>query len=222
MSQIRTGWLPPAGTGGEEAADGHQTPAVNRGSFTVQRFQTLFGKKEVSMKHNWKRILALLMALVLALAMTACGSGDTTQEDTDSDASTTEAADTAEEEASDEAEDAEAETETESESEGDAEITDGEEKNITLTVTYSDGTCENYEITTTAEYLMDAIEDTVTLEGSESDYGFYLETVNGETADYDADGAYWAIYVNHEYGMYGLDSQPVADGDDFELIYTVG
>ncbi|MCD7760967.1 MAG: DUF4430 domain-containing protein, partial [Clostridiales bacterium] len=178
--------------------------------------------------HNLNRILALLMALVLALAMTACDSGDTTQEDADSDASTTEAADTAEEEASDETEDAEAEaeteaeTETESESDSDAEITDGEEKNITLTVTYSDGTSENYEITTTAEYLMDAIEDTVTLEDSESDYGFYLETVNGETADYDTDGAYWAIYVNHEYGMYGLDSQPVADGDDFELIYTVG
>ncbi len=161
------------------------------------------------MKHNLNRILALLMALVLALAMTACGSGDTTQEDADSDASTTEAADAAEEEASGETEDAEAEaeTETESESDGAAEITDGEEKNITLTVTYSDGTSENYEITTTAEYLMDAIEDTVTLEGSESDYGFYLETVNGETADYDTDGAYWAIYVNDEYGMYGLDSQ---------------
>ncbi|MCD8382440.1 MAG: DUF4430 domain-containing protein [Clostridiales bacterium] len=167
------------------------------------------------MKHNLNRILALLMALVLALAMTACGSGDTSQENAESDASAAESADTAAEEAADEAE-------TESEAETGAEVTDGEVKNITLTVTYSDGTCANYEITTTAEYLMDAIEDTVTLEGSESDYGFYLETVNGETADYDTDGAYWAIYVNHEYGMYSLDSQPVADGDDFELTYTVG
>ncbi|MCD8385081.1 MAG: DUF4430 domain-containing protein [Clostridiales bacterium] len=180
------------------------------------------------MKHNLNRILALLMALMLALAMTACGSGETAQEDADSDASTTETADATEEEADDaEAEteseaEAEAETETEAESEDDAEVVDGEEKSITLTVTYSDGVSEDYEITTTAEYLKDAIEDTVTLEGSESDYGFYLETVNGETADYDTDGAYWAIYVNGEYGMYGLDSQPVADGDTFELVYTVG
>ena len=41
--------------------------------------------------------------------------------------------------------------------------------------------------------------------GEDSDYGLYVKTVNGETADYDKDGAYWAFYVNGEYAMSGVD-----------------
>ena len=41
--------------------------------------------------------------------------------------------------------------------------------------------------------------------GEDSDYGLYVKTVNGETADYDKDGAYWAFYVNGEYAMTGVD-----------------
>jgi len=50
--------------------------------------------------------------------------------------------------------------------------------------------------------------------------GLYITTVNGVTADFDKDGAYWSIMVNGEYGQYGADSQPVADGDEFQLVYT--
>ena len=56
-------------------------------------------------------------------------------------------------------------------------------------------------------------------EGEEGDYGLYIETVNGLTADYDADGAYWAVYVNGEYGQNSVDLQPVADGDTYRLSY---
>ena len=46
-------------------------------------------------------------------------------------------------------------------------------------------------------------------------------TVNGVTADFNVDSAYWSVTVNGEYGIFGIDSQPVADGDAFQLIYTV-
>ena len=95
-------------------------------------------------------------------------------------------------------------------------------QHITLTVTYPDETSDSYEIDTSAEFLKDAIADTVELGGSDGEYGFYLESVNGVTADYATDGAYWAIFVNDEYGMFGLDSQPVTDGDSYALVYTVG
>lgn len=91
-------------------------------------------------------------------------------------------------------------------------------KQITLEVVYEDGTTENYEIATDAEYLKEAIESTVTLEGEDGDYGFTLYTVNGVTADWN-DSVYWAIYVNGEYGQYALDQQPVTDGDSFQLVY---
>lgn len=49
-----------------------------------------------------------------------------------------------------------------------------------------------------------------------------VDTVNGEKAVYEDDGAYWAFTVNGEYCNYGVSEQPVADGDKFEIIYTIG
>ena len=48
--------------------------------------------------------------------------------------------------------------------------------------------------------------------GDESEYGLYVKTVNGVTADYDKDRTYWAFYVNGEYANTGVDSTPVEDG----------
>ena len=59
----------------------------------------------------------------------------------------------------------------------------------------------------------------LTIDAEESAYGLYIKGVNGLTADYAADGAYWGIYVNGEYGQFGIESQPVADGDAFSLVY---
>ncbi len=98
-------------------------------------------------------------------------------------------------------------------------------KSYTLTVVAEDGTETSYEGTTDAEVLHDLMDEVAanndfTYEGSDSDYGFFVEAVNGETAD-SAAGAYWAIYVNDEYGQYGVDEQPVADGDNFKFAYEV-
>ena len=80
------------------------------------------------------------------------------------------------------------------------------------------------EGTTDAEYLKEVMDeltenDEFTYEGTDSDYGIMINTINGVTADYNVDGAYWAIYVNGEYGQYGADTQPVADGDAFQFVY---
>ena len=44
--------------------------------------------------------------------------------------------------------------------------------------------------------------------------------VNGESAVYDTDGAYWGFFVNDEYCNYGVSEQPVEDGDAFKIEYT--
>lgn len=97
-------------------------------------------------------------------------------------------------------------------------------KSYTLEVVDDAGNTKDYKASTDAEYLRDALEELeesedFSMEGDEDDYGLYIDTVNGVTADYDADGAYWAIYVNGEYGQNGVDSQPVHDGDAFKLVY---
>lgn len=94
---------------------------------------------------------------------------------------------------------------------------------ITVEVKDADGNVSSYTGKTDAENLYDAIADVdgVTLDGYESDYGFYITAVNGITADFETDGAYWSIYVNGEYGAYGVESQPVADGDTYTFAYEV-
>lgn len=97
-------------------------------------------------------------------------------------------------------------------------------KSITIEVVNQSSESENYQLKTDAEYLRQAMEEAegLTFSGTESEYGLMVETVNGVTADYNADGAYWAFYVNGEYCMYGVDTQPVEDGDAFSIIYTAG
>lgn len=94
---------------------------------------------------------------------------------------------------------------------------------VTIEVKGADGSVSTFTGNTDAEFLMGAIEDIegVTIDGYESDWGYYITTVNGTVADYDADGAYWSIYVNGEYGMNGVETQPVADGDVFTFAYEV-
>lgn len=95
-------------------------------------------------------------------------------------------------------------------------------KAITVTVVDDTKTETSYPVTTDAEFLgeaLDEIED-LTIEGTEGDYGLYIDSVNGLRAESgDEGGTYWAIYVNGEYGQYSVDSQPVTDGDTYSLVY---
>lgn len=96
-------------------------------------------------------------------------------------------------------------------------------KALTIEVVDDQGAMTSYEVHTDAEFLRGAMEETkgLSFEGTESEYGMMVETVNGLTADYNANGAYWAFYVNGEYCNYGIDSQPVADGETYTITYTV-
>ena len=47
-----------------------------------------------------------------------------------------------------------------------------------------------------------------------------ISSINGEVADYNVDSSYWSFYVNDEYCNYGIDTQPVKDGDAFAIVYT--
>lgn len=96
-------------------------------------------------------------------------------------------------------------------------------KAVTIQVTGKSGEVKEYQLKTDAEYLRQAMEeaDGLTFSGTESEYGMMVDTVNGELADYNADGAYWGFYVNGEYCNNGIDTQPVEDKDVFGIVYTV-
>lgn len=95
-------------------------------------------------------------------------------------------------------------------------------KSIVIEVVNSKSETKEYELKTDAQYLRQAMEEAgITFSGTESAYGLMVDTVNGEKADYTVDGAYWGFYVNDEYCNYGIDEQPVEDGDEFQIIYVV-
>lgn len=95
-------------------------------------------------------------------------------------------------------------------------------KAITIEVVDDAAASTIYEVNTDAEFLRQAMEeaDGLTFSGAESEYGLMVDTVNGIRADYNLDGAYWSFYVNDAYCNYGIDTQPVNDGDAFSIVYT--
>lgn len=95
-------------------------------------------------------------------------------------------------------------------------------KEVTIEVVDSKGKSTVYELKTDALYLKEAMDEAKGLEysGTESEYGLMVEVVNGETAIYAENGAYWSFYVNGEYCNYGIETQPVEDGDDFQIKYS--
>ncbi len=91
-------------------------------------------------------------------------------------------------------------------------------KNVTIEVINSAGEQKSYSVVTDAQYLKEAMDDAEGLTYT-VDSGNMVISVNGETADYAADHAYWAFYVQGEYCSYGITQQPVADGDVFTIEY---
>ena len=95
-------------------------------------------------------------------------------------------------------------------------------KSVTLEVISSSAEKTIYTLKTDAEYLSEAMDaaEGLTYTAEEGPYGLSVSSVNGETADFNADGAYWGFFVNGEYCNYGISQQPAEDGDIFQIAYT--
>lgn len=95
-------------------------------------------------------------------------------------------------------------------------------KSITVTVVHSDGTTRDFAVQTDEAYLGPVLLSEGIASGTEGPYGLTIDTVDGETAVWETDFAYWALYIGDDYATTGADSTPVNDGDTFRLEYTVG
>ena len=85
-------------------------------------------------------------------------------------------------------------------------------KTITVEVTHLDGTTNTFEVKTDEEFLRPVLEEQKLVSGTESEYGLFIDTVDGEYADPD-ENQWWTFTVNGEMGNYGADQQPIADKD---------
>lgn len=90
------------------------------------------------------------------------------------------------------------------------------EKSFVTEVVDADGNTVKFTVQTNEKTVGEALQKLGVIDGEEGDYGLYIKTVNGTTADYNKDGVYWAFYVDGEYAMTGADMTDVVDG----TVYT--
>lgn len=93
---------------------------------------------------------------------------------------------------------------------------------LTIKVVDADKTESTFTVKTDADNLADALLNAKLVDGDNGAYGLYIKFVNGVRADYDLDKAYWALQKNGEMLMTGANDTPVADGEQYELVYTAG
>jgi hypothetical protein len=96
------------------------------------------------------------------------------------------------------------------------------EKEFAVTVVHNDGTEKEFFYVSTEEYLGPVLLEGELIEGEEGPYGLMISAVDGETADWNVDQGYWALFIGEEYATTGVDTTPIHDGDSFKLVYTIG
>ena len=88
-------------------------------------------------------------------------------------------------------------------------------------VTDKDGKTEEHTISTSEKFLADALIAEGILNADEKESGLYT-SVDGIVASWDDGNAWWKIVKDGEMTDKGMNELPVADGDRYEAIYTIG
>lgn len=134
-----------------------------------------------------KKSAALLLALLLALSLVACGGQDQADEG----------------------------NKVPLPVEDGAVVGEGS-KCMTVEVVDSVGAKVTFTVNTEKETVGEALQELGIIDGEEGDYGLYIKSVNGITADYQTDGSYWAFYISGDYAMTGADMTDIAE----DAVYT--
>ena len=74
-----------------------------------------------------------------------------------------------------------------------------------------------FEIHTDKETVGDALLELGLIEGEDGPYGLYVKKVNGILADYDVDQTYWALLINGDYALTGVDTTKITAGATYTL-----
>lgn len=91
------------------------------------------------------------------------------------------------------------------------------ERQFSFSITDLEGETVSLTVRTDKAVVGEALQELGLISGEESEYGLYVTSVNGVTLDYEADGAYWAFYINDEYAQAGVDATDIAEGDSYSF-----
>lgn len=74
-------------------------------------------------------------------------------------------------------------------------------------------------IHTDKENLYDALNEFDVAQGEESQYGIFLTSVNGITANYETDQSYWSIFDNGALATTSIDKITIKENGVYNLVY---
>lgn len=86
-----------------------------------------------------------------------------------------------------------------------------------FSVTDAEGTVYNFHVHTDKTIVGEALEELGLLEGTEGEFGLYVNRVNGIYAQYEETGTYWAFYVNGEYASTGIDMTEIEERSTYAM-----
>ena len=93
-------------------------------------------------------------------------------------------------------------------------------KQVTIVIVHKDGSEKKLEYGTDLQYLADLLLEKELVTGYASEeYGFTVESVDGVTADWAADSAYWALYEGEEYATTSAAGIVLTDGGVYKMVY---
>lgn len=95
------------------------------------------------------------------------------------------------------------------------------EKEVNVVVVHGDETEKTFRYHTDAEYLVEVLKENELVSGEEGEYGLFIKTVDGETAD-ESKQQWWCITKGGEQVNTSADQTPIADGEQFELTLKEG
>ncbi len=95
------------------------------------------------------------------------------------------------------------------------------EKTISVEVIHSDGTEKTFSFRTEHGYLGNLLLEEGLISGQDNTvYGLLVDTVDGETADYEADGSWWQLLINGAPAPTAVDGVTVTFGTVYTWVYT--
>lgn len=156
-------------------------------------------------KNNMRKLLSFVLCIVLiaAMALLATGCSDKKETPKASEPSQTEATKSIVEEVPTQV------------------IEKGEGKTaFNFEVTDLDGKTTKFLVKTDKAIVGEALLEVGLITGEEGPYGLMVSAVNGDTADYSKDKAYWAFYVGGEYATKGVDQTEIDPTATYAFVKT--
>lgn len=95
------------------------------------------------------------------------------------------------------------------------------EKTLTITVVHKDGSEKVFAVHTDAEYLEQALLESGIVADNQAQWGLYILTADGETAD-ETNQEWWCLTRAGEEMVTGAGDTVIADGECYELTFMVG